>query len=79
MGYDYAHRLWRVVMTGLALENGIVVTTLCQTKKGLLDLRSKGKNNNNTHKCQIQICSQELRFLQVCNAVLKLRNNKINP
>ena len=81
MGYDYDHRLWRVVMSGLALENRIVITTLCQTNKRLLDLGSKGKNSNGTHKRQIQNCSQELRFLLVCNALLKLRKNKIvlNP
>ena len=74
MGYDYADRLWRVVMTGLAMENRIVVTTLCQTNKRLLDL---GKKITMIHTN----CSQELRFLLVCNAVLKLRNNKIvlNP
>ena len=48
MGYDYADRLWRVVMTGLAMKNRIVVTTLCQTNKRLLDLGKK--NNNDTHK-----------------------------
>ena len=69
MGYDYAHRIWRVVITGLALENRLVVTTLCQTNKWLLDLGKK--NNNDTHKCQIKNCSQELRFLLVCNIVLK--------
>ena len=54
---------------------------LSQTNKRFLDLGSKEKNYNNTHKCQIKNCSQELRFLLVCNAVLKQWNNKIvlNP